>query len=86
VEWNGPGFARATIVVASGAKQSSRATAGALQNARNSPLMPRFFVWRASRALDCFVASLLAMTGVGFTWPEKNIEIRLEVIMLALPS
>jgi hypothetical protein len=26
------------------------------QNALNSQLMPFFFNWRASRALDCFVA------------------------------
>jgi hypothetical protein len=41
------------------AKQFSRAPAGAQKiKCRNY----RAFSWRASRALDCFVAALLAMT------------------------
>jgi hypothetical protein len=51
----------ATPVIASEARQSSRAPAGALHNA--SLPQAEFFHWRASRALDCRVASLLAMTG-----------------------
>jgi len=46
-------------VIASEAKQSSPAPVGALQDARRCMAL---FGWRASRALDCFVAALLAMT------------------------
>jgi hypothetical protein len=53
--------ARCPTVIASEAKQSSSAPAGAQINAEIAAAAA-LFSWHASRALDCFVASLLAMT------------------------
>jgi hypothetical protein len=48
-------------VIASAAKQSS-AREARKQKSAEFAATSAFIIWRASRALDCFVASLLAMT------------------------
>ena len=63
---------RALSVIASEAKQSSRAPAGAQINAEIAATAA-LFSWRASRALDCFVAALLAMTQRRFASELRSI-------------
>ena len=57
-----PARTRGLCVIASAAKQSSRARRQARKINAEIAAAAAFFSWRASRALDCRVASLLAMT------------------------